>query len=127
VEAGLEPVSTYTAAVTAAGYSAADAQTLTELLNLKIAHTAAVAAMHADAVGKATAKGISLADEEKAVLGNYKTMADYDTLLTALGYDLTDRTVLEDLLKDKIAAAAAKAGTTTTTSGPAPTPAPTAP
>jgi hypothetical protein len=124
VIAGLQPIDTYSSTLTAAGYSAADVDTLTQLLQLKVDQAAAAAAAHADAEGNATRRGISLANEEAAVLAGDKTMDDYDALLSALGYDDIDRATLEDLLQKKVAAAAAKAGTggsaATTGSGSAP-------
>lgn len=120
VIAGLQPITSYTDTLTANGYSDADAQTLTQLLQLKVDHAAQVTAAHADAVGNATQKGISLAAEEAAVIAGDLTMADYDTLLTQLGYDAIDRGVLEQLLQTKVAAAAAKAGTSTPATSPAP-------
>jgi hypothetical protein len=111
VIAGLQPISVYTDTLTANGYSDADADTLTQLLQLKVDHANQVAAAHADAIGQATQKGISLANEEAAVVAGDLTMQDYDTLLTQLGFDVIDRGVLEQLLQTKVAAAAAKAGT----------------
>lgn len=107
--AGLRPIATYTSTLTGAGYSAADAATLTQLLQLKVDQAAAAAAAHADAEGQATQKGISLAAEEQAVVKGDKTMENYDALLTALGYDAIDRATLEQLLQAKVDAAAAKA------------------
>lgn len=110
VIAGLQPIAAYTGVLTANGYSQADADTLTQLLQLKVDQAQQAAARHADAVGAATDKGISLASEEAAVVAGDKTMADYDALLTALGYDDVDRATLESLLQTKVNAAAAKAG-----------------
>jgi hypothetical protein len=109
VIAGLDPIGTYTSTLTSNGYSAADAKTLTELLQMKVTQAQHAAAAHADAVGTATQKGINLSSEEAAVVAGSLTMADYDTLLTKLGYDAVDRGVLEKLLQTKVAAAAAKA------------------
>jgi hypothetical protein len=117
VVAGVRPIADYTAALTNAGYSAGDVDTLQQLLQLKVDHAAAAAATHADAEGQATAKGISLGKEEAAVVAGDLTMDDYDALLTQLGYDDVDRAVLEQLLQTKVDAAAAKAGG----SAPAPT------
>ena len=111
VIAGIQPISAYTSTLTANGYSAADAATLTQLLQLKVDQAARAAAAHADAEGQATQKGISLASEEAAVVAGNLTMDDYDALLTSLGYDDIDRATLEQLLQAKITAAAAKAGT----------------
>jgi hypothetical protein len=112
VIAGLQPIDDYTRALTTSGYSEADAGTLTDLLQLKVDQAARAAAAHADAIGAATQKGISLANEEAAVVAGNKTMADYDALLTSLGYDDVDRATLESLLQTKVNAAAAKAGGT---------------
>jgi hypothetical protein len=117
VIAGIDPIATYTAALTKAGYSAGDAQTLTELLQLKVDVANATKAAHADAEGRATQKGISLGKEESAVIAGDLTMADYDALLSKLGYDAVDRGILEQLLQTKVNAAAAKAGSTTPTQG----------
>ncbi len=111
VVAGLQPIATYTAALTNAGYSAGDAGTLTDLLQLKVDQAARAKAAHADAEGVATQKGISLASEEAAVVAGDKTMDDYNALLNALGYDTVDIAVLDQLLQAKVDAKAAKAGT----------------
>lgn len=113
VLAGLQPIATYTSALVAAGYSAVDAGTLTQLLQLKVDQAAVAKAAHADAEGVATARGISLGKEEAAVVAGDKSMADYDALLFALGYDDVDRATLEQLLQEKVDAKAAKAGTST--------------
>jgi hypothetical protein len=107
---GIDPIATYTTALTGAGYSAADAGTLTQLLQLKVTQAQNAAAAHADAVGAATQKGISLTNEEQGVIQGDLTIANYDALLTSLGFDSVDRGVLEALLQTKVAAAAAKAG-----------------
>lgn len=112
VKAGYTPIDTYTTALTMAGYSAADAATLTQLLQDKLNAAAAAAARHADAEGRATTKGISLASEEAAVVAGDLTMQDYNALLTSLGYDAIDIGILDDLLQAKLAkAAGTSAGT----------------
>lgn len=108
VIAGVRPIGDYTAVLSSAGYGAGDVDTLTQLLQLKVDQAAAAAAAHADAEGAATQKGISLGKEEAAVVAGDKTMADYDALLFALGYDDVDRATLESLLQAKIDAKAAK-------------------
>lgn len=128
VIAGVRTADDYAAAVKAAGYSAGDVGTLTQLLQLKVDQAAAAAAAHADAEGVATAKGISLGSEEAAVVAGIKSMEDYDALLFALGYDDVDRATLEALLQAKVDAKAAKAspeapggsagGTTAASTGP---------
>lgn len=109
VIAGIEPIATYTNTLTAAGYSTEDADTLTQLLQMKLTHAQDVAATHVDATAQATQKGISLSNLEAAVVAGDRTMDDYDAVLTKLGYDAIDRATLEQLLQTKVAAAAAKA------------------
>jgi len=111
VVAGLQPISTYTSMLTARGYSSADAGTLTDLLQMKVDQAAKAKAAHADAEGVATQKGISLANEEAAVVAGDKTMDDYNAMLTAMGFDAVDIAVLDQLLQAKVDAKAAKAGT----------------
>lgn len=106
---GIEPITTYTAQLTQAGYSDADAQILTQLLQDKLIAAQAAAARHADAVGQATAKGISLASEEAAVIAGDLTMEDYNALLSRLGYDAVDIGILDALLQARISKAAGKA------------------
>src|SRR5579872_2817944 len=110
VIAGLEPITVYTTTLTQNGYSAADAHTLTELLQLKVDHAQELARLHVDADGKATQKGISLASLEASIVAGSATMEQYDTVLQDLGYDSVDRDLLEKLLQAKVTAAAAKAG-----------------
>lgn len=105
---GVRPIGDYAAALYGANYGASDVTTLMQLLQLKLDHAADAAAAHADAEGKATQKGISLGKEEAAILSGDKTMADYDALLSALGYDDVDRATLEALLQAKVDAKAAK-------------------
>lgn len=112
VIAGITPIATYAATLSDAGYSAADVETLTQLLQLKTDQAEQVRITHSDAEGNATQKGISLGSEEAAVISGDKSMADYDALLTNLGYDLIDRATLEGLLQTRVTAKAAKDGTT---------------
>lgn len=110
VLAGIRPIADYTAALATLGYSAADAAQLTQLAQHKLDHAAAALALHSDAQGKATEKGISLSAAENGVLNGINKMADYDAMLTRLGYDQADRDTLEALLLAKVQAKAAKAG-----------------
>ena len=121
VTAGIRPIADYTAELGRLGYSPADQTQLTALLADKIAHAKHAVALHSDALGKATARGIGLAAAEAAVLGGINTFDDYDAMLTTLGYDQADRDTLEALLFAKVAAKAAKGG------GSVPEPTPPAP
>jgi hypothetical protein len=109
VSAGVRPIGDYQAALQTAGYNSDDVAQLVELLQHKIDHSAAAAALHSDAIGEATKRGINLAQAEAAVLGGINTMDDYDAMLTTLGYDDVDRQTLEALLLAKVQAAASKA------------------
>ena len=109
VSAGIRPISDYSAALSKAGYAADDVTQLTELLQHKIDHSAAAAALHSDAVGNAVKRGIDLAQAEAAVLGGINTMDDYDAMLQTLGYDDVDIATLHALLLAKVQAAASKA------------------
>lgn len=110
VIAGLTPIADYTSTLTANGYTAAAAATLTQLLQLKADQALVAQATHTDAEGQATVKGIALGKLEQAVVAGDKTIDDYDAVLVNLGYDDVDRATLESLLQSKIDAAAAKAG-----------------
>lgn len=121
VSAGIRPISDYSAALTKAGYAADDVTQLTELLQHKIDHSAAAAALHSDAVGKAVKRGIDMAQAEAAVLGGINTLADYDAMIKTLGYDATDQATLHALLLAKVQAAAAKAAGKSGGTAPPPT------
>lgn len=109
VLAGVRPIADYTAALATDDYSESDQDQLTQLLQVRVDHSKHAAALHFDAQGKATAKGISLSAAEQGVLAALNTMADYDALLVSLGYDDVDRATLEALLQARVAAKAAKA------------------
>jgi hypothetical protein len=108
VAAGVRPISDYTAALLKAGYSTDDTAQLAQLLQHKLDHSTAAAALHSDAVGKAVKRGIDLSQAEAAVLGGINSMDDYDAMLTTLGYDDVDRATLDALLFAKVQAKAAK-------------------
>ena len=101
---GIRPIGDYTTALSIAGYDGIDQVQLTQLLQLRVNHAQHALALHADAMGKAVEKGISLGSAEAAVLGGVNKLSDYDTMLTTLGYDATDRATLEALLQAKAAA-----------------------
>jgi hypothetical protein len=108
VAAGVRPIGDYSAALLKAGYSADDTAQLAQLLQHKLDHSTAAAALHSDAVGQAVKRGIDLSQAEAAVLGGINSMDDYDAMLTTLGYDDVDRATLDALLFAKVQAKAAK-------------------
>lgn len=120
VIAGVRSIADYTNALKAAGYGDTDQLQLTQLLQDRIDHSQHAAALHFDAVGEATAKGISLSAAEQGVIAGLHTMDDYDALLTQLGYDQVDRDTLEALLMARVATKAAKSGTNAPANPPAP-------
>jgi len=120
VIAGIQPITDYTATLAQLGYSAADMHTLTQLLQLKVDAAAAAAQRHVDAEGLATQRGISLGALESSIIDGAADMGQYDAVLTDLGYDLTDRTLLEQLLQKRVDAAAAKAAKAAPPSSPPP-------
>ncbi len=111
---GIRPIADYTSALGKLGYDATDQQQLTDLLQARIDHGQHAAQLHSDAIGEATARGISLAAAEQAVIAGINQMADYDAMLTTLGYDDVDRSTLEALLFARVQAKAAKDGAGTT-------------
>lgn len=113
---GVRPIGDYTTALAALGYAPSDQTQLTQLLQVKVDHAKHAAALHSDAQGKAVKTGLSLAAAENAVINGVNQMADYDAMLTTLGYDDVDRQTLEALLLERVQAKAAKAGTSTLTS-----------
>ena len=117
VIAGIRPISEYTDTLIQNGYTAAAADTLTELLQLKIDQAAYAQQRHADAEGAAAQRGLNLAQEEAAVIAGDASMENFDAFLTSLGYDPIDRGILKSLLSAKVAAAANKAAAASAKAG----------
>lgn len=96
---GLLTVDAYAADLTAAGYSADQVTILTGILNDQISTDAAAEKKTQDATTKAAAKSISLTDLAKAVVAGLRPIADYQTQLSALGYDTADQQSMVGLLQ----------------------------
>src|SRR5215469_3098872 len=122
VKDGILTVDAYTQFLTQQGYSQADAENLTALLQMKLDQAQAAAKLHAAAAAKAQDKEISLGAEEKAVIDGNRTMADYQALLVDLGYDAVDQATLVSELATRVAAARAKGKGTPPAASPGTTP-----
>jgi hypothetical protein len=105
VIAGLRPIADYTAALGALGYDAADQETLTELLQQRVAHAASVAAKEKAAAARLADKDISLADLQRAVKLGVATIDDYTAALADAGFDATDQATMRASLLAQVAAA----------------------
>lgn len=109
VLAGLATLDSYQAYLSAQGFTPADSAALVSLLALKVAQSNTAAATHQAADQAASARHISLASEEKAVVQGIRTMDDYRALLAQLGFNDIDTSTLVALLQAKIDAAAGSA------------------
>jgi hypothetical protein len=114
VRDGIIPVDAYAQFLVQNGYGEPDVSNLAALLRLKIEQQQATATLHAAAAAKATDRDISLGAEQAAVIAGDRTPADYQALLSDLGYDQVDQSTLMADLAAKVAAARAKAAKTPT-------------
>ena len=103
---GLIPISTYTARLTAAGYTADDIAIELDLLTEEIAQTKAAEAKAAAAAAKSTAKGLTLAEIAAAVKAGTTPIADYTARALALGLSTDDANTLTATLQDAVDLAA---------------------
>jgi hypothetical protein len=81
----------------------ADADLLTATLRARKADKDAAEAQRRDAAARAKTKSVNLDTFEQLVRRGARTFAQYDALLTSLGFDVAARAALTDLLKLKIA------------------------
>lgn len=111
VLAGKLTMPQFSAQLAGAGVSAADGAAVTGLLQDQLANQAAAAAQVQDATARAAAKGLNLSQETAAVKAGVKSLDDFTTFATSLGYDDADVATLAATLGvalDAAAAAAAK-------------------
>lgn len=100
---GLRPIADYTAELSLLGYDAADQQTMTELLQVRVDNAKAVAAKQATARADLATKNISLADLERAVKLGVATIDQYNAALASVGYDANDQAILSASLLAQVA------------------------
>lgn len=106
VRTGARSLDEYAVYLQGLHYSDADVQDLTALLATQMQQSEAAAAKKASIVRVAAGKGLTLADEEKAVLDGVISIDDYRQWLAAHNFASADVEVLVHLLQDKQAAQA---------------------
>lgn len=92
----------YASRVTATGFDAADVQILVELLDDRIAAAAAKGSAKTGAAATLKARGISLANEERAVRMGFQTIAQYGAFLDSHGFPPEDRDILVHLMQAQL-------------------------
>jgi hypothetical protein len=102
VRAGLAPMSAYGAALMAAGYDAEAQAGLESLLQARIDHDKLVAAARGQANGLLSAKGLSLADYERAVKAKVLPLGAYTDALARAGVSGADAQTLSLVLASSI-------------------------
>lgn len=109
VRAGLQTIPAYQFWLQSQGYSAQDAGTLAQLLNLQLSQKAAAEQRRREIAGELKPRSISLSDFEAAVRQGIRTPAEYVAFLQQQGYSAYDVQTLYSLLAAEIEDAAAKA------------------
>lgn len=102
VRRGLQTVDGYRAFLAGAGFSSADQTTLIALLQTTLANDARAEQLRARAAAKLEASHLSLAEEEKAVAQQLKTLDDYAAFLQAHDFTVDDVQTLVALLALKL-------------------------
>lgn len=97
----------YGARLTAAGFAGADVAILQGLVQQKLDAAKDAAAKRTAAAAALQKKGLSLAEEEKAVKAGVQTLDDYKSFLTAQGFNAGDVAILASTLAASISATAA--------------------
>lgn len=106
VRLGLIPVATYTARLTADGYSSDDIAIELDLLTEEIAQTKAAQAKAAAAAAKVTSAGLTLSELAAAVKAGTAPITDYTARAIALGLSTDDANTLTATLQDAVDLAA---------------------
>jgi hypothetical protein len=109
VKAGFLPITEFEAELVKLGYSATDATLVGEVLQNSITAAALKAAASGSALAAAGERKVNLAQEESAVLLGIQTIAQYQAMLEAAGYDAADVAILVAELQAKLTAAQAAA------------------
>lgn len=100
---GIKPIADYTAAIAALGYDASDQETLTELLQVRVAHAAAAADKRKVAAARLAQRAISLTELERAVKLGVVPIAVYQAALAAVGFGANDQQILVQTLLAQVA------------------------
>jgi hypothetical protein len=95
---GVMTTAAFESYLTAEGYGAFDRAVLVELLNRKIADTAAAAARRQEQEAAAAARAVPVADIRRAVLRGLRPIDDYAAALVDARTPAADRALLLDLL-----------------------------
>lgn len=109
VEDGLWTFDQWAGFLTSRQYGPDAIASLTELLHAKLDAKTAAATKATGVRAAATAKGLSVAEAEQAVVDGILPMSDLESLLTAHGFDAADTQVLVELTQHKLDAANVKA------------------
>ncbi|HLZ44412.1 MAG TPA: hypothetical protein VKQ05_01885, partial [Gemmatimonadales bacterium] len=102
VKTGEAAIGEFTNRALALGYSQADAQIMTAVLQDEVDTLAAAKLRHTQVDGELAARTISLSAEEKAVVDGLQTLDQYETWLTANGLGAADAQLLRALLETKL-------------------------
>jgi len=106
VRLGVLKIADYTAALQGLKLDQHTIDVLTNTLKARVAATAAAQQTTNSAAKTAKAKGISLVEEERAVLAGIKPISAYSALLSSLGYNSADTATMTRLLQLKLDQAA---------------------
>jgi hypothetical protein len=98
VKAGQLTIDDYRTLAVQLGYSAADVQTLTNVLTDEVNTLAFASARHTTIAGALTLKGVDIAPIEAAVTAGTSTLDDYEQWILAQGYGAADAGLLRALL-----------------------------
>lgn len=102
VRAGVLSIDEYKARLEQIGFPDTDVQILVDVASNDLATAATKTTTKAGAVATGTAKGISIAQEERAVRLGLKTISDYQAFLSAHGYADEDATLLSAELQKQL-------------------------
>ena len=102
VVAGVLTLAEFRARLQQLGFPPADVAILASTLEAKIADTAAAKEQREQAAAAARGKKVSLGTVETLVRRGHRSMAEYDALLVALGFDDAARAYMRELLQVQI-------------------------
>lgn len=117
VKQGFLTLEDFQTELVALGYTAAAAQVVAEVLKTTLAAAQLKASTGAAAAAALGERKVSLAQEENAVLLGLQTIAQYQAMLAANGFDIADQEILVGELQSRLAIAKAAAAKKAATSG----------